>query len=262
MYVASASPEDWTVETPAGARPSKIEKLRPFLGASLTSVLCMDSQSRYLPAILPSRWPKLLNRLDTDVTHLHWVAEEMMSISDIGRLRGPFVWTLHDMWPFAGAEHFTEDFRWRDGYARRNRPADNSGFDINRWIWQRKLKHWRRPMHIVAPSRWLADCARESVIMRDWPVSVIPYAIDTEAWRPIDKTLARKILRLPSEGPLLLFGAMGGTRDPRKGFDLLKGALDRLRGEMPALELVVLGQSPPREIPDLGFPVHFAGQLQ
>jgi glycosyltransferase involved in cell wall biosynthesis len=261
MYVASASAGDWTVETPTGAWLSKIDRLRPFLGTFLASVLCMDSQSRFLPAILPSRWPKLLNSLDTDVTHLHWVAREMMSIADIGRLRGPVVWTLHDMWAFAGSEHFTEDFRWRDGYSRHNRPANESGFDFNRWVWRRKKKHWRHPMHIVAPSLWLADCARQSTIMHDWCVSVIPNAIDTEVWRPIDKTLARRLLQLPSEVPLLLFGAQGGTRDPRKGFDLLKGALDQLRNEIPGLELLVLGQSPPKEPLDLGFPVHFAGHL-
>jgi glycosyltransferase involved in cell wall biosynthesis len=97
--------------------------------------------------------------------------------------------------------------------------------------------------------------------MREWPVSVIPYAIDTEAWRPVDKQLARKILGLPVDSPLLIFGAIGGTRDPRKGFDLLKGALDHLRGEIQGLELVVLGQTPPMKPTDLGFPVHYAGHL-
>jgi hypothetical protein len=33
---------------------------------------------------------------------------------------------------------------------------------------------------------------------------------------------------LPRDVPLLLFGAMGGGRDPRKGFDLLTAALGRL----------------------------------
>jgi glycosyltransferase involved in cell wall biosynthesis len=97
--------------------------------------------------------------------------------------------------------------------------------------------------------------------MREWPVSVIPYAIDTEAWHPVDKQLARKILGLPVDSPLLIFGAIGGTRDPRKGFDLLKGALDHLRGEIQGLELVVLGQTPPMKPTDLGFPVHYAGHL-
>ena len=97
--------------------------------------------------------------------------------------------------------------------------------------------------------------------MHDWPVSVVPNPIDTEAWRPVDKALARKILRLPAERPLLLFGAIGGTRDPRKGFDLLKSALDHLRGEIAELELVVFGQLAPRESVNLGFPIHYAGHL-
>ena len=185
----------------------------------------------------------------------------MMSIADIGRLRKPVVWTMHDMWGFCGAEHYTEDFRWRDGYLKHSRPAYESGFDLNRWTWQRKLKHWRRPMHIVTPSQWLANCARQSVIMQNWPVTVIPNPIDTEAWRPIDKALARSILHLPSEKPLLLFGAMGGTRDPRKGFDLLKSALDHLRGEIAGLELIVLGQVAPKEPVNLGFPIHYAGHI-
>jgi glycosyltransferase involved in cell wall biosynthesis len=261
MYVVSASAGDWTVETMGGAWLSKIDMLRPFLGASVAKILRMGRKGRYLPAVIPSRWPKLLNNLNLDVIHLHWLAGEMMSVADIGQLRGPVVWTLHDMWAFDGTEHFTGDFRWRDGYSRQNRPANESGFDVNRWIWQRKQKHWRRPMHIVAPSRWLADCARESVIMRDWSASVIPNAIDTEVWRPIDKAFARNILGLPAECPLLLFSAFGGTEDPRKGFDLLKGALDQLRSKIRGLELIVLGQSPPKKPLDLGFPIHFAGRL-
>ena len=261
MYVSRASAEDWTVWKPDSLVINAMNSIRQHLGASLTHVLRTESRALLSPAILPSRWPQRLNKSDADVIHLHWVTFEMMSVADIGRLRGPIVWTLHDMWGFCGAEHYTEKFRWRDGYSRQNRPAYESGFDLNRWTWQRKLKNWRRPMHIVAPSRWMADCARQSAIMKDWPVSVVPNPIDTEAWQPIDKKLARRILRLPIDGPLLLFGAMGGTHYPIKGFDLLKSALDLLRGEMAGLELVVLGQLAPRDPLDLGFPTHYTGHL-
>lgn len=261
MYVNIASASDWTVKKPDVRGINAINSLRRFLGSSLTKVLRTESQAPLSPAILPSRWPQRLNKSDADVIHLHWVAFEMMSVADIGRLRGPVVWTLHDMWGFSGAEHYTDEFRWRDGYLRKNRSAYESGFDLNRWTWQRKLKHWRRPMQIVAPSRWMADCVRNSAIMHDWPVSVVPNPIDTEAWQPIDKVLARKILRLPMDGPLLLFGAIGGTHYSIKGFDLLKSALDLLRGEMAGLELVILGQNAPREPLDLGFPIHYAGHL-
>jgi glycosyltransferase involved in cell wall biosynthesis len=89
----------------------------------------------------------------------------------------------------------------------------------------------------------------------------VPNCLDTTRWAPLEQTLARDLLGLPRDVPLLLFGAMGGGRDPRKGFDLLSGALEHLRGEMPGLELVIFGQLAPRNPPDLGFPVHYTGHL-
>jgi glycosyltransferase involved in cell wall biosynthesis len=165
------------------------------------------------------------------------------------------------MWAFCGAEHYTEEFRWREGYLRDNRPAYESGFDLNRWVWERKRRNWKKPMQIVTPSRWLADCARESALLREWPVNFIPYPIDNTRWQPIEKNLARSILGLPPSIPLLLFGAIGGVKDPRKGFDLLLDALNHLRGEIPNLEVVIFGQSAPRETSYFGFPVHYSGHL-
>jgi len=42
------------------------------------------------------------------------------------------------MWVFCGAEHYTEEYRWRERYFVNNRPAYESGFDLNRWVWNRK----------------------------------------------------------------------------------------------------------------------------
>ena len=261
MLVNLASAGDWTVQGPTSKWKNAIGKLRAPLGGLLNNVLRTGNPILHSPSILPSRWPKRLNGSDADVLHLHWVNGEMLSIGDIGRLRKPIVWTLHDMWAFCGAEHYTEDFRWREGYTRRNRPSYESGFDLNRWTWNRKRKHWKRPMHIVTPSRWLADCVRQSVLMRDWPLTVIPIPIDIEVWQPVDKVLARQLLQLPQNVPLLLFGAMNGGSDPRKGFDLLKTALNHLRDEVLDLELVVFGQMAPKLPPDLGFPIHYTGHL-
>jgi glycosyltransferase involved in cell wall biosynthesis len=192
---------------------------------------------------------------------MHWIAGEMLSVRDIGRIDKPLVWTLHDMWSFCGAEHYTDDERWLHGYRGDNRPIGEAGFDLNRWIWNRKRSSWISPMHIVAPSQWLADCARRSVLMRDWPISTVPYFIDTDTWKPVEKAMARDLLGLPQQVPLALFGALGGATDTRKGFDLLKVALELLRGQVDDLELIVFGQAPPRTASPLGFPVHYAGHL-
>ncbi|MDP2178677.1 glycosyltransferase family 4 protein [Methylicorpusculum sp.] len=261
MIVDDTSTGDWTVQGPSTKWERLSKKIRPYFGVVLTRLLKTGNSIFHSPAVLPSGRVAALNSSDADVVHLHWVQDEMLSIADIGFIKKPMVWTLHDMWAFCGAEHYTEDFRWREGYHHGNRPTYETGFDLNRWTWMRKYKRWHRPMHIVTPSSWLADCVRDSSLMRGWPVTVVPNCLDTDRWQPFDQTLAREMLGLPNGIPLLLFGAMGGGRDPRKGFDLMACALKHLRGEIPELELLVFGQLEPHNPPDLGFPVHYTGHL-
>jgi hypothetical protein len=168
MWVNKALAGDWTVGGPISKWDKGVALFRPYLAKPLVSMLKTGNPIIHSPAIIPSQWVKWINSSDADVVHLHWVQGEMLSIADIGRIKKPIVWTLHDMWTFCGAEHYTEEFRWREGYRRNNRPSYESGFDLNRWTWQRKRKHWQRPMHIVTPSQWLAECVRESALMREW----------------------------------------------------------------------------------------------
>jgi glycosyltransferase involved in cell wall biosynthesis len=212
--------------------------------------------------------------------HLHWIgnliANETVSIEEIGNCSIPIVWTLHDQWAFCGAEHYTTppqlgesasgDERFAQCYTPSSRPSHEAGPDLNRLTWLRKRRAWRRPMQIVCPSTWLADCARRSSLMADWPITVIPYPIDLTTWAPFDQRQARALLQLPQDRPLVLFGAMGGTADPRKGADLLLQALQHLRinvadTPLEKLELVVFGQGRPAQPPDLGFSIHYSGLL-
>jgi glycosyltransferase involved in cell wall biosynthesis len=211
-----------------------------------------------------------------DLAHLHWLGDGTLSIEEIGRLLMPLVWTMHDQWAFCGAEHYTSpplpgksassDERFAAGYSPASRPAHEAGPDLNRRTWLRKRRAWRRPIHIVCPSHWLADCARRSTLMGEWPITVIPNPIDLTVWAPCDQAQARALLGLPADRPLVLFGAIGGSADPRKGADLLLEALQRLRSQVAGtpleqLELVVFGQSRPAQPPDLGFPIHYSGPL-
>lgn len=263
LWVNQTAAGDWTVGGPRNMLEKAMGLLRPPIGRLFTQALKTSNPILHSPQVLPSLWVKQINSSDADVVHLHWVQGEMLSIANIARIRKPIVWTLHDMWAFCGAEHYTEESRWREGYRKGNRPSYESSFDLNRWTWERKRKHWQRPMHIVTPSRWLADCVRQSALMRDWPVSVIPNPLDTERWKPLPKELARELLGLPTDVPLLLFGAMGGGRDPRKGLDLLLEALAQLcdAPEAQGLELVVFGQRAPQQPPKLGFPINYIGHL-
>jgi glycosyltransferase involved in cell wall biosynthesis len=266
LRVNRAAFSDSNVVGPATAPGRLLGKARRILATPWQSLLKGGSPGLHSPACIPSRWASRLNASPADVVHLHWINCEMMSIADIGRLTKPVVWTLHDMWAFCGAEHYTDSARYREGYSATNRPPCESGFDLDRWTWRRKQRHWQRQFQIVTPSRWLASCVKHSELMGDWPVTVIPNPIDTEIWRPVDKRHARQLLNLPQDAPLLLFGALGGDEDPRKGFDLLRDALQHLRGrfnelDLNGLELVVFGQLAPSQETPLGFPVRHTGYL-
>jgi glycosyltransferase involved in cell wall biosynthesis len=198
-----------------------------------------------------------------------------LSIEEIGRLPMSLVWALHDQWAFCGAGHYTSppgpsetassDERFALGYTHSSRPSHEAGPDLNRRTWLRKRRAWLRPIQITCPSTWLAECARRSTLMASWPITVIPNPIDVATWAPLDQRQARALLQLPQNRPLVLFGALGGTADSRKGADLLLDALQRLRGQVAGtpleqLELVVFGQGRPALPPNLGFPIHYSGR--
>jgi glycosyltransferase involved in cell wall biosynthesis len=102
--------------------------------------------------------------------------------------------------------------------------------------------------------------------MKGWPISVIPNPLDLTAYAPLDQAIGRELHRLPQGRQLILFGALGGTTDFRKGADLLFDALKIFRqqvaeADLENIELVVFGSHEPIDPPQLGFPVHWLGSL-
>ena len=209
------------------------------------------------------------------ILNLHWLGDSALSVEEIGRLRFPVVWTLHDQWAFSGAEHYApldqsvpqvmNGGRYAGGYTTSNCPSSEVGCDLNRWTWTRKCRSWINPMTLICPSAWMASCVRQSALMADWPCHVIPNPLDPQQWFPLNPDLARTALGLPLNIPLVLFGAMGGTQDPRKGADLLAQALHRFAAQCAHREavphLVIFGRASADTTHDFGLPVHHLGHL-
>ena len=126
-----------------------------------------------------------------------------------------------------------------------------------------KLKHWQKPTHVVTPSNWLANCVRESKLMENWPVSVVPNLLNTDYWKPKDKNFARKTLGIRSDIPLAIFGTLGANSTHHKGFDLLLETLNNIKNKdhLKNMEIVVFGKNFLKSLPKINFPVHFIGHL-
>ena len=207
-----------------------------------------------------------LNGMDADIFVLHWLGNHTLSIPEVGRLKKPVVWHLHDMWVFSGAEHYTTEGRAAQGYRRSSRPAHESGPDIDRETFLRKKRNWRKPATLIAPSRWLARGAAESTLTATWPIHVVPLPLDTDFWHPVPPGRLRSLWGLDSDTDVILFAAGGGRRFPHKGADLFFESLENLReildhnGHAPRIVVVVAGEEA-ETTTSHGFDVIFAGHL-
>lgn len=259
MFVNQSGSKDPSIHIPGGKVSRLMKELRPKLGRFVDKFYDDKESEKSSPGIFSSSWPRFLNQTDVDIVHLHWPHNEMMSVADISRINKPLVWTLHDMWAFSGAEHYTTSERYKEGYTKTNRPAHETGLDINRLNWRRKMRLWKKSITVVGSSQWMADCASSSVLMRDWPVYAVKSAIDLDFWKPVNKSNARSLFGLPSDKPIILFGSIGGVEKTRKGFDLLKETLVKLKNSNFSLNIAVVGQQEPSESMELGYDPFFMG---
>ena len=256
-----------------GTSSEFIKKGRPQrnnLKYRLLAKLASISNSSYQtpsPALHSFAWPDTgmgneLKGQKWDIVNLHWLGNNTISIEEIGFLAVPLVWTLHDQWAFCGAEHY-EPFesdalipvthRYRLGYTSSSRLNSESGVDLNRKTWLRKKRCWTEKIHIVCPSNWMANCARSSELMHDWPISVVPYPIDTSFWRPLPARLARQVMGLDPQKIIITFGATGGLADARKGGDLFVHAIQTVLAKCSEelsqrLEFLVFGEVDPHSL--------------
>jgi len=263
MWVSKKLSDDWTVQSPGSLRHRVVSGLRDSLMRGLGGRLFADPKHAYRSYnAIPSRWLGKLNAADAQLIHLVWINCETLSIRDIARLRKPVIMTLQDMWAFCGAEHYSEDQRYTEAYSPSSKQGNSSVFDIDRWVWRRKSRYWTRPFPLVAISQWLADCARSSSLFADWSITVIPNPVDVTCWKPLNKQHARDVFNLPQDKRIVLFGALGGTSNPRKGYEYLDAALAGLSAERSDIHLVVYGQSTPATDATSHFPITFVGPLK
>ena len=266
MSVQKKVSDDYSVVGPVGNVGKLFNLSRSLLGKWVVKLQKSENPIIHTVSWYPFAGCGGFNRKlgPVDIVNLHWI-RDIPVIECIALINKPVVWTLHDMWAFCGAEHYAPDddqARWRTGYTDNNRPLSDRGLDIDRWTWERKKRHWPHPLHIITPSSWLGECVSQSFLMHDWPVHIIPNVLDTEAFKPLNKAFARQALNLPQDKKLILFGALKGSEDPRKGFDLLQDALVIL-GNSGIRELhgVIFGQSKPLKAPEIGFPVQWMGYI-
>jgi glycosyltransferase involved in cell wall biosynthesis len=194
--------------------------------------------------LFSSNLHKIVNSSDYDVVHLHWINKNMLSISDIAKINKPIIWTLHDMWPFCGTEHYSNDKRYQDGYPSKNGELRSAWVDVDRYVYLKKCASWKRlRLNLACPSQWINRCANASKIFGEVKSKVIPNGVDINLFKSIPKDDCRKQYGVATGKYTILFGAVNSTNDIRKGYLELQGAIVELcnRGYRSSIELVIFG---------------------
>ena len=195
-----------------------------------------------------------------DVVHLHTVADWFNVPKWLETLPGGIgvVVSLHDMWHFTGGCFL---YRGCDRFTETCSPCPILKAPFNRVLandeQRRKLHAYRsRRVQFVANSRWLGDLADRSAIVRGCGCSrVIPPGIDTDVFRPKDRTQCRAELGIPPNAFVIAAGAASLT-DTNKNIPWLLKQL----AELPEREhlLVVLAGEGTIDIP-IGLNVRLTG---
>lgn len=140
------------------------------------------------------------------------------------------VFPLHDMWSFTGhCYHSMGCEKWKIGCGTCPHPEVFPPISVDNTRLEWSLKKWaydRSQLTVVAPSTWMAQQAKESMLGR-FPVLHIPHGVDTEAYQPLDREACRRTLGIPMGKKVMMFLA-ADLNNKLKGGDLLIDALERL----------------------------------
>lgn len=164
-----------------------------------------------------------------DIINLHWVAGFLDYKSFFKKNTKPVVWTLHDMNPFSGGEHYNETlFNLGNDYKPMNRVVSV----IEKKIINKNIKIKKKALKkidnltIVTPSKWLMEEAKKSALFKNRNVFLIPYGLDVSIYNPKNQIDSRKYFSIPNDKKVVLFVAHS-INNNRKGFSFLKAALEK-----------------------------------
>lgn len=225
-----------------------------------------DRDDVYMSDLRGTELHGALQRINYDVLHLHWINQRFIPLEQLPKDK-PIVWTLHDSWPFCGICHYfldCESYRKQCGCCTFLHSDDAN--DLSHQVWKQKEEAYTNlDLHIVSPSQWLANCAKQSGLLRRFPVTVIPNCLDVNTFRRFnEKEISPQWRRFQEKKtPFVLYGAVNAAKDKIKGFAKLLSALRLLesRGNVIDFELIVFGANESELSMDLSVPIHYLGYV-
>lgn len=159
-----------------------------------------------------------LNKNKFDILNLHWVGHGLISLRQLNKIKKPIVWTVNDEWLLNPISHYPYVQTDKNGTLRWIR----FNIEINR----AKLKNifiMKDNVYIVSVSKDIVDKFCRNFPKKSNKIYHIPNPVDTSIFFPVLNTTSN-LPALNSKSKVVLF--LGGTKDQRKGWDLLESSLE------------------------------------
>lgn len=203
---------------------------------------------------------------EADIINLRWIAR-MVDHREFFRdvHNKAIVWRLSDMNPFTGGCHVPRGCtKYQTGCGACPQLGSNDPNDLSRRIFKRKEKAYKgHNIYVVTPSKWLRDCAKKSLLFKNYKMHVIANGAPTTAFIRRDKRFSRDLLNLPQDKKLVLFGA--DYKSENKGFRYLMQSLKLLKERIDTskIALVIFGSQYSEDAlsEDMGFSIYSLGYI-
>ena len=165
--------------------------------------------------IFPSNFHKMINLSNIDIVNIHWIGNETLSLKDLAKIQKPIVWTMHDMNPFKGVEHYDLNINKNEVYNK-----------ISKINFLRKKKLYTKNFNFISVSRWLKKNASKSNLLKKKKIHLIGNTIDSSFWKYKDNLVIKKKFNIEAHKFIIGFGGLFDTKNNlTKGTDLLEKIL-------------------------------------
>lgn len=205
----------------------------------------------------------------SDVIYFHWTLMgflNLRSIRKISKLNKPVVFIMHDMWYLTGGCHYSFDCRkYEVGCYNCQAIKGNKNNDLSTKGFRKKLKLFSSfdNFYFISPSKWLFNCSKNSLLIKNKPLFYIPNAIDETRFKSFENTTAKNILNIEEKEIVIAFGAVS-VNSPFKGWEYLQKALCILSEDatMKDVSVLIFGSGYNKKVADeIPFKTKFLGFL-
>jgi glycosyltransferase involved in cell wall biosynthesis len=206
---------------------------------------------------------------NADIIYIHWVLNGFLnlhSLKKLAALKKPVIIFMHDMWSISGGCHYSftcENYKTGCHSCQMFTESKMKGLPARSFQKKMKLYSAFDNFYFITPSKWLYNCAKESLLTKNKPVFYIPNLLDRTIFKPYNKMVAKRTLNIDINETVIAFGAVSVT-SPYKGWSYLQQALQILKdsNEIPNITILIFGSGHNKKIADaIPFKTRFMGYL-